>query len=53
VVTANKAADDAFGRKFVDAIRQHRFWNRPRKNRVSITPQDDTRGRLVAKGKAK
>ncbi|HEX7706600.1 MAG TPA: catalase [Thermoanaerobaculia bacterium] len=48
VVTIENAADDAFARKFIDAIRQHRFWNRPRKNRVSMTPSDDTRGRVVS-----
>jgi catalase len=47
VVTTKSAADDAFAGKFVDAIRQHRFWDRPRKNRVSGTPPDDTRGRVV------
>jgi hypothetical protein len=46
-VTTKSAADDAFAGKFVDAIRQHRFWDRPRKNRVSGTPPDDTRGRVV------
>jgi catalase len=47
VVTMDQAADDAFAKKFIDAIRQHRFWDRPRKNRVSMTPSDDTRGRVV------
>ena len=48
VVTMEKAADDAFAEKFIDAIRQHRFWNRARKNRVSMTPRDDTRGRVAS-----
>jgi catalase len=48
VVTNANAADDAFAEQFIDAMRQHRFWNRPRKNRVSMTPRDDTRGRVVS-----
>ena len=52
VVIAKKGADDAFARKFIDAIRQHRFWDRPRKNRVSLTPPDDTRGRVSQARKA-
>ena len=48
VITMAKGADDSFTGKFIDAMRQHRFWDRPRKNRVSMTPADDTRGRSAS-----
>jgi catalase len=44
VVVSTAPASAALTQRFVDAIAAHRFWNRPRKNRLRNAP-DETRGR--------
>jgi catalase len=48
VLVSSDPAGPALIRGFLDAIAEHRFWNRARKNRLGGSP-DETRGRAPAR----
>ncbi|MGZ5444132.1 MAG: catalase [Thermoanaerobaculia bacterium] len=52
-VITSQGAVGRFAERFLGAMARHRFWTRARKNRVSATPHDDTRGRAIDKVAAK
>ncbi|MEP6993704.1 MAG: catalase [Acidobacteriota bacterium] len=45
VIVSGESASPALIQSFLDAIAEHRFWNRARKNRLGLTPEDETRGK--------
>ncbi|MEK6373252.1 MAG: catalase [Acidobacteriota bacterium] len=48
VITSSGPASPDLIQRFADAIAAHRFWDRPRKNRMDGSTDDDTRGRATA-----
>jgi catalase len=50
VIASREPASPALIRVLLDSIAVHRFWNRPRKNRLGGRPDDETRGRAPEHG---
>jgi catalase len=47
VLASRDPASPAIAEQFLSAIAAHRFWDRPRKNRLGAQPDEDTRGRAI------